>query len=154
MTRLRPGDEAPDFELADQSGNKVRLSEFRGRKVLVYFYPRAGTPICTRQACAVRDAAPDLEMLGLTVLGISPDPPERQHRFDVKHRLGYPLLSDVRHNVAEAYGVWGTRSIFGIKHRGIIRSAFVIDEDGKVLKTHYKVGARETPMLGIEALEG
>jgi len=154
MARLKPGDEAPGFELADQSGNKVRLSAFGGHKVLVYFYPKAGTPVCTRQACAVRDAAPDLERLGLIVLGISPDPPEKQQRFDEKHRLGFPLLSDVKHDVARAYGVWGAKSILGIRYEGTIRSAFVIDEGGKILKASYGVGARETPTLGIKALEG
>src|SRR5512145_320559 len=106
MATLSPGDPAPGFELMDQNGKAVKLTDFKGRKLLLYFYPKADTPGCTRQACSVRDARMELADLGLAVVGISPDKPERQQKFDLKFGLAFPLLSDPEHQAATAYGVW------------------------------------------------
>jgi thioredoxin-dependent peroxiredoxin len=150
--RFRPGDEAPDFALPDQSGHQVTLAGFRGRRVLVYFYPKADTPGCTTQACALRDALPSV---GTTaVLGISPDPPKRQAAFDTKYGLGFPLLSDVDHGVAEAYGVWVQRSMYGRSYMGIERSAFLVGEDGHLEEVWYKVAPKATAENVLKALAG
>ena len=120
------GDRAPAFNLSDQQGNKIRLSSFKGRKVLVYFYPKADTPGCTTQACGLRDIAGDIG--DTVVLGISPDAPTKLAKFDEKYGLGFALLSDPDHTAAEAYGSWGEKSMYGKKYMGIIRSAFLVDE--------------------------
>lgn len=144
------GDRAPAFNLSDQKGDKVRLSSFKGRQVLVYFYPKADTPGCTTQACGLRDIAPDI---GHTVIvGISPDAPERLGKFDDKYGLGFTLLSDPDHATAEAYGVWGEKSMYGKKYFGIIRSAFLIDEKGKVSAAWPKVSPKDTPTNLLAAL--
>lgn len=150
MTVLEPGDKAPDFNLLDQSGGKVKLSGFRGRKVLVYFYPKADTPGCTTQACGLRDVAGDIG--DVAIVGISPDPPRRQARFDQKYGLGFPLLSDEDHAVAEAYGAWGERSMYGRTYMGIIRSAFLLDEEGRIAEAWYKVSPKDTPTNLLTAL--
>jgi peroxiredoxin Q/BCP len=144
MAHLKPGDTAPQFELADQNGKKVKLSDFKGRKLLLYFYPKANTPGCTAQACSVRDASNDFSTLGTAAVGISPDKPEQQKKFDEKYNLGFPLLSDTDHAVADAYGVWGEKSMYGKKYEGIIRSSFLIDDDGKILQAWYKVSPKDT----------
>jgi thioredoxin-dependent peroxiredoxin len=118
---LSPGDEAPDFTLLDAGGAEASLGDFRGRKVLVYFYPKADTPGCTKQACGLRDALPELG--DAAVVGISPDKPAALARFDTKYGLGFPLLSDPDHAVAEAYGVWGEKKNYGRTYMGIVRSA-------------------------------
>jgi peroxiredoxin Q/BCP len=147
---LKPGDPAPPFNLPDQSGQEVSLSGFRGRKVLVYFYPKADTPGCTAQACALRDVLGDV---GTTaVIGISPDPPKRQAAFDTKYSLGFPLLSDVAHTVAESYGVWVERSMYGRSYMGIQRSAFLASEDGTLEKVWYKVAPAATAENLLKAL--
>ena len=139
---LEPGDTAPAFTLLDQSGETVTLSSFAGRKLLVYFYPKADTPGCTAQSCGLRDV---LGQIGDTaVVGISPDKPAKQARFDQKYGLGFPLLSDQDHAVAEAYGVWGEKSLYGRKYMGIIRSAFLVDADGTVAEAWYKVSPKDT----------
>jgi peroxiredoxin Q/BCP len=144
MTRLWPGDQAPQFALDDQHGDTVRLSDFKGRKVLVYFYPRADTPGCTNQSCSVRDAREDLSGAGIEVLGISPDTPAKQARFDDKYSLGFPLLADTDHAVAEAFGVWDEKSLYGKKYMGIVRSSFLIDEDGRIEAAWYGVSPKDT----------
>lgn len=144
MARLKPGDMAPNFELDDQNGKKVKLSDFKGRKLLLYFYPKANTPGCTAQACSVRDAKDDLADMGVAVLGISPDPPQQQKRFNEKYGLGFPLLADTDHKVADTYGVWGEKSMYGKKYEGIIRSSFLIDEEGKISDAWYKVSPKDT----------
>ncbi len=150
--RLRPGDDAPGFTLQDQSGDEVSLATFLGRRVLVYFYPKADTPGCTAQACALRDALPSL---GTTaVIGISPDPPKRQAAFDSKYGLGFPLLADTDHAVAEAYGVWVQRSMYGRSYMGIERSAFLVGEDGKLEEVWYKVAPKATAENLLAALAG
>ena len=139
---LEPGDKAPAFTLSDQSGKKVKLSDFKGRKVLVYFYPKADTPGCTTQACGLRDAFPKIG--DTVVLGISPDKPAAQEKFDKKYGLGFPLLSDTDHAVADAYGTWGEKSMYGKKYFGIVRSAFLVDEKGKIAEAWYKVSPKAT----------
>ncbi len=150
---LTPGRKAPGFSLKDQDGATVKLSDFKGRKVLVYFYPRADTPGCTTQSCAVRDARQDMKKLNVAVLGVSPDTPEDQKKFDVKFSLGFPLLADTDHAVAEAYGVWGEKNNYGKISMGIIRSSFLIDENGAVQRAWYKVKPEETVPRAREALE-
>jgi peroxiredoxin Q/BCP len=150
--RLSPGDPAPAFTLQDQSGQPVRLEGFRGRRVLVYFYPKADTPGCTAQACGLRDAK---GQLGATVVvGISPDPPKRQAAFDAKYGLGFPLLSDADHAVAEAYGVWVQKSMYGRSYMGIERSAFLVGEDGRLEQVWYKVTPAATAENLLKALRG
>jgi thioredoxin-dependent peroxiredoxin len=151
---LQPGDVAPAFELPDQSGSIVRLGDFSGRKLLVYFYPKADTPGCTTQSCAVRDARDDLASLGVDVIGISPDRPQAQERFDRKFGLGFPLLSDPDHAVADAFGAWGERSMYGKTYQGIIRSSFLIDERGRVEQAWYKVSPKDTVPKARKALAG
>lgn len=149
---LHAGEPAPDFALPDQHGKTVRLSELKGQRVVLYFYPKADTPGCTTQACSLRDAKPDLDKAGAVVLGISPDKPTAQGRFDEKYSLGFPLLSDPDHAVAEAYGTWGERSMYGKTYMGIIRSAFVIDEDGRIAEAFYKVSPKDTVPKALAAL--
>ncbi len=144
VKKLQPGDPAPDFTLPDQEGTPVRLRDFRGKKVLLYFYPRAMTPGCTTQSCAVRDALPDLAEHNAVALGISPDTPERQKRFDEKHGLGFPLLSDPEFKTAEAYGVFGEKKLYGRTFLGITRSAFLIDETGNIAGAWYKISPKKT----------
>ena len=151
---LKVGDPAPDFALTDQLGAVIRLADLRGRRVVVYFYPKADTPGCTTQACSLRDARPELDAAGATVIGISPDKPAAQARFDTKYSLGFPLLSDSDHAVAEAYGAWGERSMYGKKYMGIIRSAFVIDEEGRIAEALYKVSPKDTVPKAMQALSG
>lgn len=152
MGRLKVGDQAPPFSLKDQNGRTVSLTDFRGTRLLLYFYPKADTPGCTRQACSVRDAAEPLQEAGAAAVGISPDRPEVQKKFDDKYNLRFPLLSDPDHQVAEAYGVWGTKSMYGKSHQGIIRSSFLIDEDGRILQATYGVKPEDTVPKAQEAL--
>jgi len=151
---LEPGDKAPDFTLLDQHGQPFTLSSsLKARKAphLCYFYPKADTPGCTTQACGLRDI---LDQVGDTVVvGISPDKPARQARFDEKYGLGFPLLADEDHAVAEAYGVWGERSMYGRKYMGIIRSAFLIDSKAKIAEAWYKVSPKDTPTNLLRALD-
>ena len=139
---LTPGDAAPDFSLLDQSETRVELGDFKGRKVLVYFYPKADTPGCTAQSCGLRDVAGDVG--DTAILGISPDAPKKQAKFDTKYGLGFPLLADEDHTVSEAYGVWGQKSMYGKKYMGITRSAFLIDEEGTIAQAWYKVSPADT----------
>ena len=153
MSQLRKGDNAPDFDLEDQKGNTVKLSDYSGKKLLVYFYPKADTPGCTKQACSVRDARSELSNSGLTVVGISPDAPRKQKEFEEKYDLNFPLLSDTDHAIADAYGAWGEKSMYGKKYQGIIRSSILVDENGKVAETWYKVKPEETVPKAMEALK-
>ena len=147
---LSTGDAAPDFTLLDQHGAETTLSSFRGRKVLVYFYPKADTPGCTTQACGLNDVLGDIG--DTVVLGISPDKPTKQLKFAEKYSLGFPLLSDPDHAVAEAFAVWTEKSMYGRKYMGILRSAFLVDEDGKVAEAWYKVSPANTPKNLLAAL--
>ena len=152
MTTLAAGDTAPEFELPDQSGATVRLSDHRGRRVLVYFYPEADTPGCTTQSCAVRDARSDLDGLGVDAIGISPSDVGAQSSFDTKYSLGFPLLSDPDHAVAEAYGAWGEKQMYGKTYVGIIRSAFLIDAEGRVEDVWYRVKPKDTVPKALAAI--
>ncbi len=154
MAQLEVGARAPAFTLVDQRGKKVKLSDFKGKRVVVYFYPKADTPGCTTQSCELRDAMPDLKKLKAVVLGISPDAPARQKKFDEKYGLGFPLLADEDHAVAEKWGVWGEKSMYGKKYMGIVRSAFVVDAQGKIAAALYKVSPKDTVPKVTDALEG
>src|SRR5260221_7483619 len=149
---LNAGDKAPAISLADQDGATQKLSSFKGRKVLVYFYPKADTPGCTAQACGLRDVAGDVG--DTAILGISPDLPEKQKKFDTKYSLGFPLLSDPDHAVAAAFGVWGEKKLYGKAYMGIVRSAFLVDESGKLSDVWYKVSPKDTPKNLLAALAG
>ena len=151
---LTPGDKAPNLDLVDQHGDTVELSSFTGRNVCVYFYPKADTPGCTTQSCLLRDllAEHPTELGATAVIGISPDTAARQARFDTKYALGFPLLADTDHRVAEAYGVWKEKSLYGKKYMGIERSAFLIDGTGKVARTWYRITPKDTPAKLLEAL--
>ena len=150
-TKLTPGDKAPAIKLPDQNGDTVTLSQFKGHKVLVYFYPKADTPGCTTQSCGLRDIAGQVG--DTAIVGISPDKPEKQKKFDDKYGLGFPLLSDPEHAVAEAFDVWGEKKNYGRTYMGIIRSAFLIDEQGKIEQAWYKVSPKDTPTNLLKALK-
>jgi len=152
--KLKAGDEAPPFSLPDQEGRTLSLEDFRGGKLLLYFYPRAMTSGCTRQSVSVSEALPELERLGVRAVGISPDAPERQKRFDDRHGLGFPLLSDPDGAVARAYGAWGTRTVSGRKKEGIVRSAFLVDEEGRLQAAWYRVKPEATVPSVLECLSG
>lgn len=139
--QLEPGTVAPDFTLADAEGTPVSLSSYRGREVIVYFYPAAATPGCTTQACDFRDNLASLGAAGFTVLGISPDPVRKLAAFAEQEALTFPLLSDEDHAVAEAYGAWGEKKNYGRTYDGLIRSTVVLDAEGKVSLAQYNVKA-------------
>ena len=142
MTRLAPGDTAPDFTLPDADGRNVSLKDYRGRKVVVYFYPAAMTPGCTTQACDFRDSLDSLQAAGIAVVGISPDKPEKLAKFRERDSLTFPLLSDPTREVLEAYGAWGEKTMYGKTVTGVIRSTFVVDADGKLEQAQYGVRAK------------
>jgi peroxiredoxin Q/BCP len=150
---IEPGNPAPDFELPDQDGRPVKLSDLRGGPVVVYFYPKADTPGCTTQACGVRDHRADYERLGATVLGISPDPVAKVKKFHDKHDFGFALLADADHAVAEAYGVWVQKSMYGRTYWGNERTTFVVDPDGRVAEVLRKVKPAAHDELVLEALQ-
>ncbi|THJ74370.1 thioredoxin-dependent thiol peroxidase [Candidatus Frankia alpina] len=139
--RLAPGDPAPEFTLSDADGNEVSLSAFRGRRVVVYFYPAASTPGCTKQACDFRDSLAQLNDAGIDVLGISPDKPAKLVKFRDNESLTFPLLSDPERSVLAAYGAFGEKTMYGKKTVGVIRSTFVIGADGRVEVAQYNVRA-------------
>ena len=139
--RLEPGDEAPDFTLPDADGKQVSLSSLRGQQVIVYFYPAAMTPGCTKEACDFRDSIQSLAAAGVTVLGISPDKPDRLAKFRDRDNLNFPLLSDPDHTVEQAYGAYGEKTLYGKTTVGVIRSTFLVDEQGKIARAYYNVKA-------------
>jgi len=140
-TRLAPGDPAPAFALLDQDGNKVALKDFKGRKVIVYFYPAAMTPGCTKQACDFRDSLDSLQGAGYAVVGISPDKPEKLAKFRDRDAVSFPLLSDPDKATLQAYGAFGEKTMYGKTITGVIRSTFVVDEKGKIELAQYNVRA-------------
>jgi peroxiredoxin Q/BCP len=150
----QPGDTAPDFTLPDQQGNPVTLSELRGKSVVLYFYPKADTPGCTTQACGVRDHRPDYEQAGAVVLGVSPDPVKAVSKFDEKFDLGFPLLADEDHKVAEQYGVWVQKSMYGRTYMGNERTTFVIAPDGTISDVFRKVKPAQHDELVLGSLAG
>ncbi|GAA4668100.1 thioredoxin-dependent thiol peroxidase [Amycolatopsis dongchuanensis] len=141
MQRLSPGDPAPDFTLPDSEGKKVSLSDYRGQRVVVYFYPAAGTPGCTKQACDFRDNLAELNGAGYQVLGISPDKPEKLAKFVEAEQLTFPLLSDPEKTVLNEWGAFGEKKNYGRIIQGVIRSTFVVDAEGKIEKALYNVRA-------------
>ncbi len=150
---IEQGQQAPDFELPDQDGETVKLSDFQGQSVVVYFYPKAATPGCTTQACGVRDHRADYEHANAVVLGISPDPVAKVKKFHDKEGLNFALLADEGHHVADTYGVWVEKSMYGKTYFGNERTTFVIDRDGKVTATLRKVKPAEHDELVLKALQ-
>lgn len=132
MTLLKVGSKAPEFSLLNQDGIEVKLKDFSGRYLVLYFYPKAMTPGCTTQACSIRDIKQELDDLGVVVLGVSPDPVARLQKFRDKHQLNFDLLADEDHTLAEAYGVWGLKKFMGKEYMGLIRTTFIVDPKGKV----------------------
>ena len=148
---LKTGDKAPAIMLLDQHGKKVSLKDFAKKKVLLYFYPKADTPGCTTQSCLLRDIR---KSIGKTVIiGVSPDEPTKQLKFDEKYELGFTLLADTEKKVSKAYKVWKKKSMYGREYMGVERSAFLIDEKGKILHAWYKISPKDTPLFLLEALE-
>ncbi|MEA3335975.1 MAG: thioredoxin-dependent thiol peroxidase [Chloroflexota bacterium] len=150
--KLKVGDVAPGFELTSDTGESVRLSDFRGQQVILYFYPKDDTSGCTRQACGFRDAHPEIEAVNGVVLGISPDGVASHQKFKTNYDLPFTLLVDEDHAVAEAYGVWGEKSMYGRKYWGIIRSHFVIDDQGRLADVQVKVSPANSVDLALKAV--
>lgn len=146
------GEMAPDFTLPNEAGEPVSLSQFRGKRVILYFYPKDDTPGCTSQACGFRDSYPVIEEKNAVVIGISPDSTKSHAKFKTKHNLPFILLADEQHSVAEAYGVWGEKSMMGKKYMGIIRSHFVIDEEGRIVQAEIKVSPADSVKRALAAL--
>ena len=136
---LKVGDRAPLFAAPSDSGQDLSLKDFRGKKMILYFYPKDNTPGCTQEACDFRDARDRLQSKGVTVLGVSPDSVASHQKFKQKHSLPFPLIVDEDHRIAQSYGVWQEKSLYGRKFMGIVRSTFVIDEEGKIAQVHEKV---------------
>jgi peroxiredoxin Q/BCP len=149
---LAAGDQAPDFTLRDQNGDEVTFSDLRGETVVVYFYPRADTPGCTTQACGIRDRSGEYAAAGARVIGISPDEVEDIAKFAGKYDLGFTLLADPDHAIAERYGAWGEKSMYGKKYLGVLRSTFIVDPDGKVARVFPKVQPKKHDALILKAL--
>jgi len=146
---LSIGTKAPDFELPDQDGNLVKLSDFRGRKVLLWFFPKASTPGCTAEGCSLRDTYSDFESRGIAILGMSKDSPVRQKNFAEKNGFTYPLLADESGSTVEAYEAWGRKKLYGREYDGILRISYLIDEDGRIEKAWGKV---KTKTHGLDVL--
>lgn len=149
---MTEGDKAPDFELKDQDGDAVKLSDYAGKTVVLYFYPRADTPGCTAQACGIRDRSPEYAAAGAVVVGVSPDEPAALRKFADKYELGFTLLGDPDHSVAEAYGVWVEKSMYGKRYMGIQRATFLIDGDGCIAKAFPKVTPKMHDDVVLKAL--
>lgn len=149
---LKVGDRAPDFELPGDSGRMVKLSDFRGKRVILYFYPKDGTSGCTKQACGFRDAYPVIEERNAVVIGISPDGINSHQKFKTKYDLPFVLLSDENHAVADAYGVWGQKVMWGRKVMGVIRSHFVIDASGKLADVQVKVRPADSVKRALQSI--
>jgi peroxiredoxin Q/BCP len=149
---LQPGDKAPDFKLLDQGGDEVKLSGLKGETVVLYFYPRADTPGCTTQACGVRDRRAEYAEAGARVLGVSPDEVGAIEKFAGKYDLEFTLLADPDHAVADAYGAWVEKSMYGKKYMGVARATFIIDAKGKIAKVFPKVSPKKHDDLVLKAL--
>ena len=149
---LAPGDQAPDFTLPDQDGNPTTLSSLKGRTVVLYFYPQADTPGCTTQACGIRDHRPDYEQSGAVVLGVSPDPVKAVKKFHDKFGLGFTLLADEHHEVAEKYGVWVEKSMYGRTYMGNERTTFLIGPEGAITHVFRKVKPAEHDRIVLDGL--
>jgi thioredoxin-dependent peroxiredoxin len=153
MAELKIGETAPDFEATNDRGEKVKLSDYRGKRVVLYFYPNDDTPGCTTQACGFRDVYPTIEQKNAVVLGVSPNDQESHQAFKSKHSLPFPLLIDADHGISETYGTWREREREGKKFMGMLRSHFVIDEQGKVVDVQYDVKPAESAEKSIAALK-
>jgi len=151
---LKPGTKAPAFSLPSDDGSTVALKDLKGKKVVLYFYPKDDTSGCTTEACEFRDSWKSVRKAGAVVLGVSPDPVTAHLKFRKKYSLPFPLLADTDHVVAEAYGAWGEKSMYGRKYFGILRSTFIIDERGKVVKVFEKVKPKGHAGEVLAALEG
>ncbi|MEZ4870450.1 MAG: thioredoxin-dependent thiol peroxidase [Caldilineaceae bacterium] len=152
MATLTPGDQAPDFAATTDQETTVKLSDFRGKRVILYFYPKDDTSGCTTQACGFRDSYPTIEAHDAVVLGISPDGVASHQKFKSKYELPFTLLVDADHAIADLYGVWGEKSMYGKKYMGIIRSHFVIDATGKLIDVQYKVSPKASTTKALKAL--
>jgi peroxiredoxin Q/BCP len=152
MAQIKAGDQAPDFEAVSDKEETVRLSDFRGKRVVLYFYPKDDTTGCTTQACSFRDAYSEVEEKNAVVIGVSPDGVKSHQKFRSKYELPFSLLVDSDHKISEAYGVWLEKSMYGRKYMGVQRSHFVIDEEGKVIDAQYNVKASASKDLSLEAL--
>jgi thioredoxin-dependent peroxiredoxin len=152
MGKLTTGDMAPDFTTTTDEGNRVSLSDYRGKRVVLYFYPKDDTPGCTTQACDFRDQYINIEEKNAVVLGVSPDDEASHRKFKTKYNLPFTLLVDSDHAIAEQYGVWGEKSMYGKTYMGIIRSHFVIDEQGKIVDTKYNVSAKDSTTEALKVL--
>jgi len=151
-TQLNPGDAAPDFEAVTDEGNTVKLSDYRGQRVVLYFYPKDDTPGCTTQACGFRDSYADIQEQNAVVLGVSPDGQASHQKFKTKFDLPFTLLVDEDHTIAEKYGVWGEKTSHGKTYMGIIRSHFVIDADGKIADAQVKVSPTDSVQRALDTL--
>jgi thioredoxin-dependent peroxiredoxin len=151
-SKLKLGDPAPEFELSNDKGKRVKLSDYRGKRVVVYFYPKDDTPGCTTQACGFRDNYLAIEEKNAVILGISPDDAQSHVRFKTKFNLPFTLLSDEDHAVAETYGVWGEKSMMGKTYMGIIRSHFVVDEDGQLIDVQYNIKPEASVAGALEVI--
>lgn len=143
MTKLKAGDKAPDFQAEDQDGNIIKLSDFKGKKLVLFFYPKASTPGCTAQACNLRDNWETFQKKGYEILGVSADSGKRQQNFKSKYKLPFPLLADENKEVINAYDVWGPKSFMGKEYDGINRTTFIIDEEGKIEEVIEKVKTKD-----------
>ncbi|MCB0070153.1 MAG: thioredoxin-dependent thiol peroxidase [Caldilineaceae bacterium] len=152
MSELSVGQPAPDFTAVTDTGETVKLSDFRGKRVVLYFYPKDDTSGCTTQACGFRDNYPVIEEKNAVVLGVSPDGVQSHQKFKTKYELPFTLLVDEDHAIAEAYGVWGEKSMYGKSYMGIVRSHFIIDEEGKIADTQYKVSPTDSVARAVDAL--
>lgn len=143
MTHLKEGDQAPDIQAKDQNGNPLNLSDYRGKKVILYFYPKDDTPGCTAEACNFRDNYSELQNKGFAIIGVSADNEAKHQKFITKYELPFPLIPDTEKEVIQAYGVWGLKKFMGREYDGIHRETFVIDEEGKIAKVYHKVKTKE-----------
>jgi len=152
MAKLKVGDKAPDFSATTDQGETVALSGFSGRKVVLYFYPKDDTSGCTTQACSFRDSYPEIEEQNAVVLGVSPDDLKSHQRFKTKYELPFTLLVDRDHQIAEKYGTWGEKTMYGRKYQGVIRSHFVINEAGEIVDVQYNVSPKDSAEKALTSL--
>ncbi len=152
MAKLKTGDKAPDFSAVTDQGETITLADFRGRRVVLYFYPKDDTSGCTTQACSFRDSYPEIEEQNAVVLGVSPDDSKSHQKFKTKYNLPFTLLVDQDHQLADKYGTWGEKSMYGKKYLGVIRSHFVISESGEIVDVQYNVSAKESADKALASL--